>query len=146
MSEMSGDDLDRLQTHATAALRAVQAAKMRSRQGKHADAEEYLTQATESARSVVGGLQARGAMSHDSVATALAEPLSLAQMDTPALRGLAAALRAALPFAEAVDAERGRALDTVVGGSAGLDFAEDLAQFIARVEIELHGPTGSGLE
>lgn len=58
-------------------------------------------------------------------------------------RALAAGLRELMPLAERIDAARGRALPEVVGGSAGLDLAEDLAQMVARLELEAYGPAAA---
>lgn len=53
------------------------------------------------------------------------------------------ALRATLPAAEALDAARGNALDAPVLGSRGLVWGEDLVQMIARLELELFGPSAA---
>lgn len=64
-------------------------------------------------------------------------------LDTPDVRRLLAGLRELLPIAERIDAERGRAWPEVVGGSAGLDLAEAVAQMVARLELEAYGPAAS---
>ena len=67
--------------------------------------------------------------------------IPLDQLDTPDTRALLIGLGALLPIAERIDAARGRSLPEPVGGSAGIDLAEDLAQLIARLELEIYGPS-----
>lgn len=137
-------ELDRLQTHAIAAMKASQHAELVARRLGRPDLEEQIDQAAESARAVVGGLQALGAKADETTAAALAYPIPFLKLDTPDVRELLAGLQVLLPVAERIDASRGRSLDEPVGGSAGCDIAEDLAQLIARLELELWGP-GAGV-
>jgi hypothetical protein len=67
--------------------------------------------------------------------------VALEQLDTPDTRALLVALSAALPIAERIDAARGRSLPEAMGGSAGTDLAEDIGLLIARLELEIHGPS-----
>lgn len=73
----------------------------------------------------------------------LATAIPLDQLDTEDTRALLVGLGALLPIAERIDAARGRSLPEPVGGSAGVDLAEDLAQMIARLELEIYGPAAS---
>lgn len=72
----------------------------------------------------------------------LAELSRVERSRTEAL-ALLQALRAALPAAEALDAARGDVLPAPVLGSRGLVWGEDLVQMIARLELELHGPSAA---
>lgn len=136
-------ELDRLQTHAIAAMRAGGRAWHAAREAGSLEGEALAKEARENARAIVGGLQRLGAHESDQAAAALAHPIPFLKLDTPSVRELLAGLEALLPVAERVDAERGRSLPEVVGGSAGLDLAEDLAQLIARLSLELYGPARS---
>lgn len=76
------------------------------------------------------------------------EPNPLAEMaraerSRPEALALLDALRTAFASAEALDLARGRSLEAPIAGSAGCDLAEDLAQLIARLELELYGPAQS---
>lgn len=51
------------------------------------------------------------------------------------------ALRAALPRAEDLDTVRGDVLAEPVNGLRGLVWGEELCQLIARLELELYGPS-----
>jgi len=51
------------------------------------------------------------------------------------------ALRAALPRAEDLDTVRGDVLPEPVNGLRGLVWGEELCQMIARLELELYGPS-----
>ena len=134
------EELDRLQTHAIAAMRAGSRAWHAAREAGSLDGEALAKEARESARAIVGGLQALGAHEDKQAAAALSHPIPFHALDTPDVRQLLAGLEALLPVAERVDASRGRAGESVIGGSAGFDVAEDLAQMIARLSLEIHGP------
>jgi len=136
-------ELDRLQTHAIAALRAAQHAELMARRAGEGTVESMADEAAENARAIVGSLQRLGAHESEQAAAALAHPIPFLKLDTPNVRELLAGLKALLPVAERVDAERGRSLPEVVGGSAGMDLAENLAQLIARLSLELYGPAQS---
>lgn len=133
-------ELDRLQTHAIAAMRAGSRAWHAARSAHSVEGEALANEATENARAIVRGLQALGACESDQAAAALSHPIPFHALDTPDVRALLAGLEALLPVAERVDASRGRAGESVIGGSAGFDVAEDLAQMIARLSLEVFGP------
>jgi hypothetical protein len=63
--------------------------------------------------------------------------------DLETLRGL---LGQALTVAERIDEARGRSYPEPVGGSCGWDFAEEVNQLLARVELDSGGARGKGLE
>ncbi|MBB6054114.1 hypothetical protein [Armatimonas rosea] len=134
------EELDRLQTHAIAAMRAGSRAWHAARECGSLEGEALAKEARENSRAVVRGLQTLGACESDQAAAALAHPIPFHALDTPDVRQLLAGLEALLPVAERVDAARGRACAEVIGGSAGLDLAEDLVQLIARISLEIHGP------
>ena len=136
-------ELDRLQTHAVAALRAAQHAELLARRAGALTVEEQADQAAENARAIVASLQALGARESSQAAAALAHPIPFHALDTPEVRDMLTSLQAILPVAEKIDAARGRALEAPVGGSAGCDLAEDVAQMIARLELEIYGPAPS---
>jgi hypothetical protein len=110
-------------------------------------AGEEARKALDASRDALESLQNEGAVLADRVGSRLRhEPnllADLAALDTPDVRALLAGLEALLPVAERVDASRGRAGESVVGGSAGFDVAEDLAQMIARLSLEIHGPAST---
>ena len=133
-------ELDRLQTHAVAAMRAGSSAWHTARESGSLEGEALAKEARENSRAIVRGLQALGALESDQAAAALAHPIPFHALDTPDVRALLAGLEALLPVAERVDASRGRAGEAVIGGSAGFDVAEDLALMIARLSLEIHGP------
>ncbi|WP_395089404.1 hypothetical protein [Armatimonas sp.] len=139
-------ELDRLQTHAIAAMRAGSRAWHAARESGSLDGEALAKEARENARAIVRGLQALGACESDQAAAALSHPIPFHALDTPDVRALLAGLEKLLPVAERVDAARGRSLGSVIGGSAGCDVAEDLSLLIARLSLEAHGSVGSGLE
>ena len=131
----------RLQTHAAAALRSVAIVQEIDRRpdlaGELGTICDHARRAAEELRKVCAAL----AVDRAPVDLSGAVPFHL--LDTPDVRALAAGLRELLPIAERIDAARGRALAEVVGGSAGLDLAEDLAQMVARLELEAFGPAAS---
>ena len=134
-------ELDRLQTHAIAAMRAGSRAWHAARSAHSLEGEALSNEATENARAIVRGLQALGACESDQAAAALSHPIPFHALDTPDVRDLLTGLERLLPVAERVDAARGRAGESVIGGSAGFDVAEDLAQMIARLSLEVFGPS-----
>lgn len=143
MVPVPSGELDRLQTHAIAALRAAQQAELMARRAGAGTVEALADEAAENARAIVGSLQALGAHEDKQAAAALAHPIPFHALDTPEVRQLLAGLEALLPVAERVDVSRGRAGESVIGGSAGFDVAEDLAQLIARLSLEIHGPAST---
>lgn len=127
------------------AMRAARLAQLYGSQGDATGAELEARKAGDETQAALKTVLDRGGK-----VDTLPEPQDdlsvLMVLDSPNSRELLAGLKALLPVAERVDAERGRSLDEVVGGSAGLDLAEDLAQMIARISMEIHGVTGKGLE
>lgn len=139
-------ELDRLQVHAVAALHANGSAWHAARKAGSVEGEALTNEATENVRAVVAGLTALGARTPGQVAVVMGEPIPFHKLDTPDARELLAGLERLLPVAERLDASRGRSFGEVIGGSAGCDVAEDLAQLIARLSLEIHGPSGSVTE
>ena len=137
----TSESLTRAATHAHAALKAAGLTAVMAKREGAAQTIPWAESARESARAALGELLAAGAEVPDQAPDPA--PIPLHQLDTPDVRALAAGLRELLPIAERIDAARGRALPEVVGGSAGLDLAEDLAQMVARLELEAYGPAAS---
>jgi hypothetical protein len=136
--------LDKLQTHATAGLDAALFSQGFHRRAMgHAGGQGYemAKLATENLRAVVGILQDLGAHEDQQAKASLSNPIPFLLLDTPDVRELLSGLQSLLPVAERIDAARGRSLEAPVGGSLGCDLAEDLAQLIARLELELYGPS-----
>lgn len=140
MSNLPQGTLDSLQTHAVAALESSMVSQALHARSGNPKGEEMARSATENVRAMVGILHQLGAHEDQQAAAALAHPIPFHALDTPDVRQLLAGLEALLPVAERVDAARGRAGEVVIGGSAGLDLAEDMAQLIARISLEVHGP------
>lgn len=131
----------RLQTHALAALENVRLVQTLDHNPR---AAEELGTIRDAARRAAEELtKVCAALAVDRAPVDLSGAVPFHQLDTPDVRALAAGLRELLPLAERIDAARGRALAEVVGGSAGLDLAEDLAQMVARLELEAYGPAAS---
>lgn len=101
--------------------------------------------ATVAAREALDSLQEAGAQLPSRGASRPApSPLAeLARVERSRGEALALldALRGALPAAEALDGVRGDVLNTPVNGLRGTVWGEDLSQMIARLEIELYGPS-----
>jgi hypothetical protein len=79
------------------------------------------------------------------------EDFSLADLSAlenvkPDLETLRTLLGQALTVAERIDEARGRSYPEPVGGSCGWDFAEEVNQLLARVQLEGAGARGKGLE
>ncbi len=135
---MTQDELDRIFVHAVACLRAASVAQIATDTDRAGS--EYVDRATDEARAVVAALQAAGARD-PAKASITPAPIPLHHLNTPDVRALLAGLEALLPVAERIDAARGRTLERVVAGPAGLDLAEALSQLIARLQLEIHGPS-----
>lgn len=122
------------------AMRAARLAQLYGSQGNATGAEQEARKAGDETQAALKTVLDRGGK-----VDTLPEPQDdlsvLFVLDSPNSRTLLDGLKSLLPIAERVDAERGRSLPEVVGGSAGVDLAEDLAQLIARLELELYGPS-----
>jgi hypothetical protein len=91
---------------------------------------------------------AEGRKTHES---ARVEDFSLSDLSAlesvkPDLESLRTLLGQALTVAERIDQARGRSYPEPVGGSRGWDFAEEVNQLLARVELDSGGARGKGLE
>jgi hypothetical protein len=106
----------------------------------------------EALRQLARPLQDAGAFAHNTHGSPdAADSLSLSDLSAlesvrPDLESLRTLLGQALTVAERIDEARGRSYPEPVGGSCGWDFAEEVNQLLARVELDSGGARGKGLE
>lgn len=131
---------DRLGAAARAARRAhdnAAEAAAEAVQGEPRKARQYALEAKTASRAALDALSAAGVEAPQGGAKVAALEVPLRLLDTPANRELLSALRAAAAAGAAVDVERGWTQD---GEPCG--WGEMLAGLAAKVEVEIHGPTG----